>query len=86
MGDRDTGGHGAHGGMNHGMGMMLLGCGVPMAAIVLLPRLGVSPQAAIVIGVVGMVALHGAMMLFQRLRNRGAEKAPDAASLEHHHH
>ncbi len=67
-----------HGGMNHGMGMML-GCLVPMAAIALLPRLGVSFQVSLMIGVVGMVACHAGMAVVHRLRarvNRHKESVP----------
>jgi len=68
-------GDGGHGG--HGMGMMLVGCGVPVAAILLLPRLGVSTTLALVIGIVAMVGAHAAMILaprFRRSRKVRAEK------------
>ena len=75
-----------HGGMNHGMGMMLLGCGVPMAAIVLLPRMGVSPVAALIVGVVGMIVLHAGMTVVHRLKDRKAGNIADSMRAEHRHH
>lgn len=60
--------------MNHGMGMMLLGCGLPVAAIVLLPRLGVSTGIAVAVGLGAMVALHAGMALAPRLRRRARMK------------
>ncbi len=86
MEDRNENDHGTHSGMNHGMGMMLLGCGVPMAAIALLPRLGVSSAASLAIGIGGMLAMHGGMMLVHRLRDRRAGKHAEMASIGHDHH
>lgn len=74
-----------HGGMNHGMGMMLLGCVVPIAAIVLLPQVGVSRTVALVIGVVGMIAMHGGMMVIQRLKNRKSGNAAEPVQAHDHH-
>jgi len=86
MHDHDEGDQERHSGMNHGMGMMMLGCVVPMAAIVLLPRMGVSPFAAFLIGIVGMFVLHAGMTAVQRLRNRKSGKAADPMQAQHHHH
>jgi hypothetical protein len=66
-----------HGGMNHGIGMMLVSCVVPMAAVWMLPSLGVSRQIAIYIGVGGMIALHGGMMAIQALKKRKAKRIAD---------
>jgi hypothetical protein len=41
MHSHDRGDQERHGGMNHGMGMMLLSCGVPIAALLLLPLTGI---------------------------------------------
>jgi uncharacterized membrane protein HdeD (DUF308 family) len=82
---RENGDHEGHGGMNHGMGMMLLGCVAPMAAIVLLPRVGVSGVAALAIGVGGMVLFHGGMMAVQRLRNRKSGNRTEPIQAHHHH-
>lgn len=73
-----------HGGMDHGMGMML-GCLVPMAAILLLPRIGVSLTVSIVIGIVGMIALHAGMPVVQRLKKRLAANRAGTRAAEHHH-
>lgn len=81
----DDGHQERHGGMNHGMGMMMLGCVVPMAAIVLLPRMGVSSVGALLIGVVGMIVFHARMMGVQRLRNRKSENAGDSIHSQHQH-
>jgi len=75
----------SHGGMSHGMGMMLLGCAVPMAAIVLLPRVGVAPIAALAIGIGGMILLHAGMPLVQRLKNRTIKDTSETLPAEHHH-
>jgi hypothetical protein len=58
------------GGMNHGMGMMMLGCLVPMAAIVVLPKLGVSSLISFIIGIGGMIVLHAGMMVIPRLKKK----------------
>jgi hypothetical protein len=84
MSDEERNEHHAHGGMDHGIGMMV-GCLVPMAAILLLPKIGVSPTISIVVGIVGMLALHGGMSLFHKLRNRGGGKQPAADIAGHHH-
>ena len=81
----DDGDQERHGGMNHGMGMMMLGCVVPMAAIVLLPRIGVTPAAALAIGIGGMIVLHAGMSVVQHLKNSRPGNAVDSIAPEHHH-
>lgn len=44
-----------------------------MAAIVLLSSLGVPLVVSVVIGIVGMIAFHGGMMVIPRLRKRKTE-------------
>lgn len=60
--------------MNHGMGMMPLGCGVPMAALLVLPSLRVSVGVPAIISIGGMIALHAGMVVIPRLRSRKATK------------
>ncbi len=84
MEEQERNGQHAHGGMDHGIGMML-GCIVPMAAIVLLPRFGVSPAASIVVGIVGMIALHAGMSVFRKLKDRLAGSRADTRPAEHQH-
>ena len=84
MDEQERNGQHKHGGIDHGIGMVL-GCLVPMAAIVLLPRFGVSPTASIVVGVVGMLALHAGMAVFHRVKNRVAGNGAAASPAGHHH-
>ena len=84
MGEHEENRHDGHSGMNHGIGMML-GCMVPLAAIVLLPRIGVSPVAALIVGFVGMFALHGGMTMLRRLKGRRAGRAVEQAGEIHSH-
>lgn len=85
MQDHDRDSQGSHGGMNHGMGMMMLGCVIPMAAIYLLPRIGVSAVAALAVGIGGMVVFHVGMAAVQHLKNRRPGHAVDSIAPEHHH-
>lgn len=75
-----------HGGMNHGMGAMLLGCVVPVAAILLLPRLGVSSGVSVAIGIGAMIVLHAGMMLVPRLKKRKGGAAAPHPETGHGHH
>lgn len=75
-----------HGGMNHGMGAMLLGCLLPVAAILLLPRLGVSSGVAVVVGIGAMIALHAGMMLVPRLKKRKEDAPTSHQETGHEHH
>jgi len=69
--------------MNHGIGMML-GCVIPVAAILILPGLGVSPLVALVAGFGGMIGLHAGMMGFHRLRQMTAVNHDLSAHFHHH--
>lgn len=70
---------GAHGHMNHGLGMMLIGCGIPLAAILFLPAFGVSSTVSFVVAMVGMFGIHGGMMAIQKARKRRQERPSNAA-------
>ena len=81
----DDDNHASHGRMNHGMGMMILGCGIPIAAILILPSLGVSPTVAFIIGIGGMIGIHAGMMILGRIRARSATKRGEVAHAGHDH-
>lgn len=86
MEEKNVNGQETHGGMNHGMGMMLLGCLLPVAAILLLPRLGVSVGVAFAVGIGLMIVLHAGMMVVPRLRRGAKGKASSSLETGHEHH
>ncbi|HUX12537.1 MAG TPA: hypothetical protein VMW87_05890 [Spirochaetia bacterium] len=59
---------------------MVVGCGVPIVAIVLLPLFGLSETAIVAIGVGGMIVFHGAMM-GGSLSNTRSRNTRDAETL-----
>ncbi|MCL5744520.1 MAG: hypothetical protein M1541_11440 [Acidobacteria bacterium] len=83
--ENDNQGHDNHGRMNHGMGMMLLGCLVPIAAILLLRKLGVATGIALAVGVGAMVASHVGMVLAPKLRRRKSDSAQPLEAGHTHH-
>lgn len=73
-GDRER-----HGGMNHGMAMMLLSCGVPLAAFLLLPLLGIRLGGILSILLILVCPLsHLLMMVFMGKKQRHGPHEPPA--------